>query len=114
MKYTLSVQNIRNTFLILSGAIFCPQNSLNCSVHGLNKVSKVFHRDAGPCWLQCFPQLCQVGWMSFGWWTILDTRGKLLSVKNPTSLQVDTLKPMRREPTTLIEVYLTSDINKGS
>ena len=34
-----------------------------------------------------FPQLCQVGWMSFGWWTILDTHGKLLSVKNPAALQ---------------------------
>ena len=30
---------------------------------------------------------CQVGWMSFGWWTILDTHGKLLSVKNPAALQ---------------------------
>jgi hypothetical protein len=25
--------------------------------------------------------------MSFGWWTILDTRGKMLSVKNPEALQ---------------------------
>jgi hypothetical protein len=25
--------------------------------------------------------------MSFEWWTILDTRGKLLSVKNPAALQ---------------------------
>jgi hypothetical protein len=25
--------------------------------------------------------------MSFGWWTILDTDGKLLSVKNPAALQ---------------------------
>jgi hypothetical protein len=25
--------------------------------------------------------------MSFGWWTILDTHGKLLSVKNPAALQ---------------------------
>jgi hypothetical protein len=55
--------------------------------HGLYKVSKAFHRDAGPYWLQCFPQLCQVGWMSFGWWTILDTHRKLLSVKNPAVLQ---------------------------
>ena len=29
----------------------------------------------------------QVVWMSFGWWTILDTHGKLLSVKNPVALQ---------------------------
>ena len=46
-----------------------------------------FYRDAGPCWLQCFPQLCQVSWMSFGWWTILDSHGKLLSLKNPAALQ---------------------------
>jgi hypothetical protein len=25
--------------------------------------------------------------MSFGWWTILDTHGKLLSMKNPAALQ---------------------------
>jgi hypothetical protein len=25
--------------------------------------------------------------MSFGWWTILDTHRKLLSMKNPTALQ---------------------------
>uniref|UniRef100_A0A8C7LEQ8 Attractin like 1 n=1 Tax=Oncorhynchus kisutch TaxID=8019 RepID=A0A8C7LEQ8_ONCKI len=28
---------------------FCPQNSLNLSGHGFYKVSKAFHRDAGPC-----------------------------------------------------------------
>jgi hypothetical protein len=38
------------------------------SIRGLYNVSKAFHRDAGQCWLQCFSQLCQVGWMSFGWW----------------------------------------------
>jgi hypothetical protein len=27
------------------------------------------------------------GWMSFGWWTILDTHRKLLSVKKPAALQ---------------------------
>ena len=31
---TLSVQNIRNTFLILSCTSFCPQNSLNSLGHG--------------------------------------------------------------------------------
>ena len=30
---------------------------------------------------------CQVGWMSFGYWTILDKHGKLLSVKKPAALQ---------------------------
>ncbi|KAK6292636.1 hypothetical protein J4Q44_G00372200 [Coregonus suidteri] len=42
------------------------------------------------CWpmlTQCFAQLSQVGWMSFGWWTILDTQGKLMSMKNPAVLQ---------------------------
>jgi hypothetical protein len=60
--FALSVQNIRNTFLILSCNSFCPQNSLNSSGHGLHMVWKETHRDAGPWWLQCFPQLCQVGW----------------------------------------------------
>ena len=81
------VQNIRNTFLILSCTPFCPQNSLNSSGHGLCKVSKAFQRDAGPCWLHWFPQLCQVAWMSFRWWTVLDTHRKLLSMKNPAALQ---------------------------
>ena len=51
------------------------------------KVLKAFHRDAGPCWVQYFPQLCHVGCMSLWWWTILDTHGKLLSMKNPAALQ---------------------------
>ena len=85
-KWTLGVQNIRN-ILILSCTTLCPQSSLNSLGHGLYKVSNAFHRDAGPCWLQCFPQLCQVGWISFGCCTILDTHRKLLSVKNPAALQ---------------------------
>ena len=92
----LSIPNIRNIFLILSCIPCCPQNSLNSS-GGMDSTrsQKVFHRDAGPCWLKCFPQMCQVGWMSFGWWTILDTHGKLLSVKNPAALQflTQTRKP---------------------
>jgi hypothetical protein len=36
---------------------FGHQNSLNLLGYGLYKVSKAFHRDADPCWLQCFPQL---------------------------------------------------------
>ena len=85
--------NIRHTFLILSCAPFSPQNSLNSSGHGLYNVSKVFNRDADPCWLQCLPQLCQVGSMSFGWWTILDTHGKLLSFKISSSIAIfDTFK----------------------
>ena len=38
------------------------------------------------CWPMFTPML-QVVWMSFGWWTILDTHGKLLGVKNPAVLQ---------------------------
>jgi hypothetical protein len=29
----------------------------------------------------------QVRWVSFGWWTILDTHGILLSMKKPSVLQ---------------------------
>jgi hypothetical protein len=75
------------TFLILRCTSLCPQNSLNLSGPGLYKVSKAFHIDAGSRWLQCFPQLCVVGSMSFGWWNIIDTHRKLLSVKNPVALQ---------------------------
>jgi uncharacterized membrane protein len=28
-----------------------------------------------------------IGWIAFGWWTILDTHGKLLSVKNPATFK---------------------------
>ena len=66
---------------------FRPQNRLNSLGHERYTVSKVFHRDTGPCWLQCFSQLCQVGWRSFGWWTLFDTYGKQFSVKNPAALQ---------------------------
>ena len=37
------------------------QNSLNSSGHGLYKVLKAFHRDAGPCWPQCFSCVKLVG-----------------------------------------------------
>ena len=46
-RSTLRVQNIRNTFLTLSFTPFCNQNSLNLLGHGLSKVLKAFHRDAG-------------------------------------------------------------------
>uniref|UniRef100_A0A8C8GUU6 Decaprenyl-diphosphate synthase subunit 1 n=1 Tax=Oncorhynchus tshawytscha TaxID=74940 RepID=A0A8C8GUU6_ONCTS len=66
----------------------CQQNSLNSSGRGtLQGVESVPQGYWAPCLLQCFPQLCQVDWMSFGWWTILDTHGKWLSVKNPAALQ---------------------------
>jgi hypothetical protein len=100
-RYSLSVQNIRNTFLILSCTPFCPQNSLNSS-HRLYKVSKAFHRDAGPCWLQSLPQLCQVGciffWVVDHYWFTRDT----LSVKNPAALQFLTHSNLvRLAPTTM-------------
>jgi hypothetical protein len=74
-KCTSAIQNTRNTF---------NRTASISSEHGLYKVHA---RDAGPWWLQCFPQLCQVAWTSFGWWTILDTHGRLLSVRNPAVLQ---------------------------
>ena len=77
------VQNI-NTFLIVSCTLFALRTaSIHCSLD--YKVSKAFHGDAGPCWLQCFPQLCQDGWRSFVWWTILN---KLLRVEKPSSVAV--------------------------
>jgi hypothetical protein len=64
--YVQSVQNIKNTFLILrfGAPPPCPQNSLNSSWHGLYKESKAFHRN-GPCLLQCFPQLSS--WLDDLW-----------------------------------------------
>jgi hypothetical protein len=39
--------------------------------------------------------------MSLGWWTILDTHGKQLSVKKPSSVAIlDTFKPESLAPTT--------------
>jgi hypothetical protein len=105
-RYTLTVQDIRNTCLILSCTPLCPQNSLDSSVRGLHRVSKALHCDDVPCWLQCFPQLCQVGCMSLGWSIILDAHGTLLSAKKNSSIAVlDTFKPMRLAPTTIPRSY---------
>jgi hypothetical protein len=92
-------KTLATPFQILSCTPFCPQNSLNSSEHGPYKVSKAFYGDAGSCWLPCFPQLCQVGWINFGWWIILDTHGKLLSMKTPPPLQF--LTHLNLAPTTL-------------
>jgi hypothetical protein len=84
---TLSVYNIRNTILILS-----------CTLKVLwawNTWCQVFHRDAGPCWLQYFPQLSS--WLDVLWvvdrsWYTRETveRGK------PSSVAVlDTLKALK-------------------
>jgi dynein heavy chain len=39
----------KDTYLIFSFTPLFPQNSLNSSGHGLYKVLKAFHREAGPC-----------------------------------------------------------------
>ena len=78
--------NIKNSFIILSCTHpphpLCPQNSLNSSEHGLYKVSKAFHRDAGPSWLQCFPQVVS---------SCLDVlfihTGNCWALQNPAALQ---------------------------
>jgi hypothetical protein len=78
----LCIENIRNIIFSWTPLLpYEPSQSVGAWCR------KAFHRDADPCWLQCFPQLCQVGWASFGWWTILDKHGKLLSMKNPAALQ---------------------------
>jgi hypothetical protein len=93
MKYrvhTLTMPNIRNTILILSctpSLFLCHQNSLNVRVwtpHGVESIPQ-------GCWPMStpIPQLCQDGWMSFGWRTSLDTHRKLLSLKKkPAALQL--------------------------
>jgi hypothetical protein len=45
--------------------------------------------------------LCQVGWVSFGWWTILDTHGKLEHEKPSSVAVLGTLKPVLLAPTTI-------------
>ena len=102
MKTTLEITVWLSTRHLRLKQVRGPQNSLNSSGHGLYKVSKAFHRDAVPCWLQCFPQLCHVGWMSFwvvdhSWFT-----WETVERENPSSVAVlDTLKPVHLAPTTL-------------
>jgi hypothetical protein len=50
-------------------------------------------------WLQCFPQMCQVDWMSFGWWTIFDTRETV--VRETQQCGSSWLKLVRLSPTTI-------------
>jgi hypothetical protein len=48
VPYAQSVQNIKKTFLILSGTPLFPQKQNQCFRYGLHKVFKAFHRDTGP------------------------------------------------------------------
>uniref|UniRef100_A0A674A7G9 Dedicator of cytokinesis 8 n=1 Tax=Salmo trutta TaxID=8032 RepID=A0A674A7G9_SALTR len=61
-------------------------------------------------------QLCQVGWMSFGWRTILNSHRKLLSMKTPAALQFltqtgpqsyDAVEPLD------LEEFLMSQLRSG-
>ena len=70
-KRRVYTPNIRSTFLVLSCV----------PLYKVHQGVKKFHRDAGPCRLQCFPQLCQGGWMSFGWWCNHDRHRVVWRVK---------------------------------
>ena len=48
---------------------------------------QLFHRDAGPCRCQCFPQLCQVGWCPLGVGPFLIHTENCSVWKNPVVLQ---------------------------
>ena len=99
--YTLSVQNIKNTFLILSCTLFCPQNSLNLSGHGFYNVWSV----PQGCWPMLTPMLPTVVpcWLDVLWvvdhsWYTQET----FECEKPSSVAVlDTLKPVRLAPTTI-------------
>ena len=110
-----------------------------------SKVSKVFHRDSSPCWLQCFPQL--FSWLDVLWvmdhsWYTRETQQRCSSyplklvhlaptIPYSKALQSFVLpilplngthtQPMSQlsqglkiPSSTLTEVDLTCDINKGS
>ena len=74
--YTLSISNIRNTFLILSCPTFCPQNSLNLSGH--ESVPK-------GCWPMLTPMLPTVvsSWLDLLW--VVD---RSVACEKPSSVAV--------------------------
>jgi hypothetical protein len=91
----------------LSCTLVYPQNS--ASIHrGMDyKVSKAFHRDAGPRRVQYFPQLCQFdliwSWLDALW--VVDyswyTRETVKLEKSSNIVVLDTLKSVRLAPTTI-------------
>ena len=84
-RLTLSIPNIRSTFLIWSCTPFLllpseqPQfvRAWTLQEHSTGMLANVDSNASHS----------QVAWMSLEWWTILDIHRKLLSVKNPAVLQ---------------------------
>ena len=56
------------------------------SGHGLYKVSKAFYGDAGPCWLQCFPQLFLIPFYLLSGFSSLHGAFKVLQSSKELSL----------------------------
>ena len=67
---------------------FSPQKRLNLSGHGLYKVFESVPQGCWPHVDSNASQTCVKVWVTcaFGWWTILDTHGKLLSVEKSAAL----------------------------
>ena len=80
----LSVENISNTFLILSCTPFWPQNSLGAWIL---QGDKSVPQGCWPMLIPMFPTVVSSWLYVLGWWTILDTHRKLLSVKNTAASQ---------------------------
>ena len=84
---TLSVQHVRNTFLILSCTPFCPQNSPNSSGHGLHRVPSI----PQGCWPMLTPMLPTVvsSWLDVIW--VVDHSwhtGETVECEKPNSVAV--------------------------
>jgi hypothetical protein len=84
---TLSVQNIRNTFLILSFIHFAPQNSLNLSARCRKcSTGMLAHVDSNAS--HSYVKLAGHPLGTGPFYILHSTHGKLLSVKNSAALQV--------------------------
>uniref|UniRef100_A0A4W5LEU1 Phospholipid/glycerol acyltransferase domain-containing protein n=1 Tax=Hucho hucho TaxID=62062 RepID=A0A4W5LEU1_9TELE len=89
VHYCMYTEYTKHQEYVESHPPFCPQNSLNSSgswtLQGVESVPQ-------GCWphvdSNASPQLCQVGWMSFGWWTILDTHTETVECEKPSSVAV--------------------------